>query len=224
MGTQSISKQALQRLPVYLNYLNALPEVKPANISATAIAEALHLHDVQVRKDLAIVSSGGRPKVGYVTQNLIDDLRRFLGYDNSDNAVIVGAGNIGRALLQYDGFGDYGLNIVAAFDNDPSLVGRPINGKGVFPVEKLEDLCGRLKIRIGIIAVPAEAAQSVCDALIRGGVMAIWNFTQTHLNVPEHVLVQNENMAASLALLSKHLSEQMHRQPDPLPERPVLAK
>ena len=224
MGTQSISKQALQRLPVYLNYLNALPEVKPANISATAIAEALHLHDVQVRKDLAIVSSGGRPKVGYVTQNLIDDLRRFLGYDNADNAVIVGVGNIGRALLQYDGFGDYGLNIVAAFDNDPSLVGRPINGKGVFPFEKLENLCGRLKIRIGIIAVPAEAAQSVCDALIRGGVMAIWNFTQTHLNVPEHVLVQNENMAASLALLSKHLSEQMHRQPDPLSERPVLAK
>lgn len=224
MGTQSISKQALQRLPVYLNYLNALPEVKPANISATAIAEALHLHDVQVRKDLAIVSSGGRPKVGYVTQNLIDDLRRFLGYDNADNAVIVGAGNIGRALMQYDGFGDYGLNIVAAFDNDPSLVGRPINGKGVFPVEKLENLCGRLKIRIGIIAVPAEAAQSVCDMLIRGGVMAIWNFTQAHLNVPEHVLVQNENMAASLALLSKHLSEQMHRQPAALPARPALAK
>ncbi|PWL50859.1 MAG: redox-sensing transcriptional repressor Rex [Clostridiales bacterium] len=209
MDGQPISKQALQRLPVYLNYLKSLPDNDPVNISATAIAEALHLHDVQVRKDLAIVSTGGRPKIGYVTKDLIADLQRYLGYDNVENAVVVGAGNLGRALLSYDGFGAYGLNIVAAFDCDEALAGQTIRGKEIFSVAKLEDLCERLKIRIGIITAPAGAAQQLCDRLIRGGVLAIWNFAPVHLNVPEGVLVQNENMAASLALLSKHLSEKM---------------
>ena len=207
MDGQPISKQALQRLPVYLNYLKSLPDNDPVNISATAIAEALHLHDVQVRKVLAIVSTGGRPKIGYVTKDLIADLQRYLGYDNVENAVVVGAGNLGRALLSYDGFGAYGLNIVAAFDCDEALAGQTIRGKEIFSVAKLEDLCERLKIRIGIITAPAGAAQQLCDRLIRGGVLAIWNFAPVHLNVPEGVLVQNENMAASLALLSKHLSE-----------------
>ena len=209
MDGQPISKQALQRLPVYLNYLKSLPDNDPVNISATAIAEALHLHDVQVRKDLAIVSTGGRPKIGYVTKDLIADLQRYLGYDNVENAVVVGAGNLGRALLSYDGFGAYGLNIVAAFDCDEALAGQTIRGKEIFSVAKLEDLCERLKIRIGIITAPAGAAQQLCDRLIRGGVLAIWNFAPVHLNVPEGVLVQNENMAASLALRSKHLSEKM---------------
>ena len=209
MDGQPISKQALQRLPVYLNYLKSLPDNDPVNISATAIAEALHLHDVQVRKDLAIVSTGGRPKIGYVTKDLIADLQRYLGYDNVENAVVVGAGHLGRALLSYDGFGAYGLNIVAAFDCDEALAGQTIRGKEIFSVAKLEDLCERLKIRIGIITAPAGAAQQLCDRLIRGGVLAIWNFAPVHLNVPEGVLVQNENMAASLALLSKHLSEKM---------------
>ncbi len=209
MDGQPISKQALQRLPVYLNYLKSLPDNDPVNISATAISEALHLHDVQVRKDLAIVSTGGRPKIGYVTKDLIADLQRYLGYDNAENAVVVGAGNLGRALLSYEGFGAYGLNIVAAFDIDEALAGQTVRGKEIFLVAKLEDLCERLKIRIGIITVPAVAAQQMCDRLIRGGVLAIWNFAPVHLNVPEGVLVQNENMAASLALLSKHLSEKM---------------
>ncbi len=209
MDGQPISKQALQRLPVYLNYLKSLPDNDPVNISATAIAEALHLHDVQVRKDLAIVSTGGRPKIGYVTKDLIADLQRYLGYDNVEKAVEVGEGSLGRALLSYDGFGAYGLNIVAAFDCDEALTGQTIRGKEIFSVAKLEDLCERLKIRIGIITAPAVAAQQLCDRLIRGGVLAIWNFAPVHLNVPEGVLVQNENMAASLALLSKHLSEKM---------------
>ena len=211
MDGQSISRQALQRLPVYLNYLKSLPEGEHMNISATAIAEALHLHDVQVRKDLAVVSTGGRPKIGYITKDLIADLQRYLGYDNTENAVVVGAGNLGRALLSYDGFAAYGLNIVAAFDSEESLTGQVINGKEIFSVEKLEDLCSRMKIRIGIITVPATAAQAICDKLIRGGVLAVWNFAPVHLNVPEDVLVQNENMAASLALLSKHLLEKINR-------------
>ncbi len=202
---ESISKQTLRRLPVYLHYLKSLPE-HPCNISATAIAQGLGLNDVQVRKDLAAVSCGGRPKVGYVCEELIADIECFLGFDDADSAVIVGAGNLGRALLSYGGFEKYRLNILAAFDVDDAMIGRTYAGKRILPLERLGNLCGRLNVGIGIITVPAQAAQEVCDILVASGVGAIWNFAPTHLRVPSHVLVQNENMAASLAVLSKHLS------------------
>jgi redox-sensing transcriptional repressor len=179
------------------------------NISATTIAEALGLNDVQVRKDLSSISSGGRPKIGYITENLIFDIEQFLGYDDADSAVIIGAGNLGHALLSYEGFSEYGLDIVAAFDTDEDIVGKVINDKQVLSTEKLKDLCSRLKIKIGIITVPFFAAQDVCDALVESGVLAIWNFAPVHLNVPENVLVKNENMACSLAVLSKHLREKL---------------
>ena len=204
----TISRQTLQRLPLYLNYLKALPP-GTENISATALAQALGLGDVQVRKDLAAVSDRGRPKVGYDAGGLIRDIEQFLGYDNADSAVIVGAGNMGRALLSYEGFSTYGLDVVAAFDADYTKQGAAENGKHIFPVSRLGELCRRMKVKIGIITVPAAAAQQVCDTLIEAGVLAIWNFAPTHLVVPEGVLVQNENMAVSLAVLSQHLSERL---------------
>jgi len=206
---QSISTQTLQRLPLYLHYLKSLPRDGKMNISAKAIADALDLGEIQVRKDLAAVSSGGRPKIGYVTENLMEDIQCFLGYDNINDAVLVGAGKLGRALLAYEGFREYGLNIVAAFDTDEEIAGDGGNGKSIFPVGKLRELCTRMKIHIGIITVPADSAQSVCDLLLEAGVLAIWNFASVHLKTPEHILVKNENMAASLALLSKHLAERL---------------
>ncbi|MDK2981457.1 MAG: redox-sensing transcriptional repressor [Chloroflexota bacterium] len=207
MVDQGISKQTLQRLPFYLGYLKTLDKETAETISATTIAEALSLNHVQVRKDLASVCSLGRPKIGYVTQELIGEIEHFLGYDNAESAVIVGAGKLGKALLGYRGFEDYGLNIVAAFDMDERVVGSEENSKQIFPMNKLKNLCERMKIHIGIITVPAEHAQSVCDALVDSGILAIWNFAPVHLTVPEHILVQNENMASSLAVLSKHLSQ-----------------
>ena len=207
MIDQGISKQTLQRLPFYLGYLKTLDKVTIETVSATTIAEALNLNQVQVRKDLASVCSLGRPKVGYVTQELICEIEHFLGYDNAESAVIVGAGKLGKALLGYRGFEEYGLNIVAAFDTDEHIIDSDENGKKIFPMSKLKNLCGRMKIHIGIITVPAEYAQSVCDSLVDSGILAIWNFAPVHLTVPEHILVQNENMASSLAVLSKHLSQ-----------------
>ena len=206
---RSVSKQTLERLPAYLNYLKSLPEDEAPNISATIIAEELGLNDVQVRKDLAMISSGGRPKVGYITAGLIQDIEQFLGYGNADRAVIVGAGHLGQALLCYHGFSEYGLEVVAAFDADQEKCGIKIDGKPVLPMEKLPDLCRRMNIRMGIITAPAPAAQEVCDRLIESGIMAVWNFAPVHLKVPKNVLVQNENMAYSLAVLSKHLIEKM---------------
>ncbi len=208
MNQKEISKSVLKRLPVYLAYLKSLPVSAPAYISATAIANALGMGDVQVRKDLAMVSNGGRPKVGYCRESLADDLEQFLGYDNSDDSVLIGAGKLGLALLGYSGFEEYGLNILAAFDVAPT-VEQSDNGKPVFPMEMLESYCRANKVRMGIIAVPASCAQNACDRLVASGIKAIWNFAPIHLEVPDHILVQNENMAASLAVLSMHLRAQM---------------
>lgn len=206
---KEISRATLKRLPTYLAYLKAMPDSSGVNISATALAAGLHMGEVQVRKDLALVSDGGRPKVGYQRVSLVADIEQFLGYDNTNDAVLIGAGKLGRALLGYSGFSEYGLNIVAAFDANPQLVGQTESAKPILPLSELERVCCKQKIYIGIITVPAAHAQEVCDLLIANGIKAIWNFAPVHLDVPHGILVQNENMATSLAVLSKHLSAQL---------------
>ncbi|SHI10016.1 redox-sensing transcriptional repressor [Sporobacter termitidis DSM 10068] len=207
----AISVQALKRLPLYLNYLKSLDREKTKIISSPAIAKALGLNEVQVRKDLAAIKSGGRPRTGYLLEKLIGDLDTYLGYSNVNEAVLVGAGHLGRALISYQGFETYGLNIVVGFDVDETVVGTEICGKKVLPLEKLVSLCHRMHVNIGIIAVPAENAQEVCDLMVEAGILAIWNFAPAQLTVPAHILVQNENMASSLALLSKHLKKKMSK-------------
>ncbi len=204
MERKEISKAVLKRLPGYLTYLKATQEGGSQYISATALANALGMGEVQVRKDLAMVSSGGRPKIGYLREGLIDDIEQFLGYDNTTDAVIIGAGKLGQALCGYSGFDAYGLNILAAFDTAPTK-SRTDEGKPIYPISQLERFTKANKVLMGIITVPAAYAQEVCDRLIACGIKAIWNFAPTHLEVPENILVQNENMATSLAVLSMHL-------------------
>ena len=184
---------------------------KDANISAKALGNALGFGEIQVRKDLSSVSDGGKPKVGYCAAALVKDIEFFLGYDNVSDAVLVGAGKLGRALMSYEGFRAYGLNIVAAFDSDLEKCGTDESGKNILPINKMDDLCRRMKIEIGIIAVPAGEAQNVCDILVKSGIEAIWNFAPTHLSVPQGVILKNEIMAASLAVLSKNLAEKKRR-------------
>ena len=186
---KEISKATLKRLPTYLSYLKALPEDTSANISATALAAGLHMGEVQVRKDLALVSDGGRPKIGYNREHLIADIENFLGYGNSNDAVLIGAGKLGRALLGYSGFAEYGLNIVAAFDANDTLIGTTKGGKPIMQLLRLGEVCQRCKIKIGIINVPAEYAQDVCDLWIENGILAIWNVAPKHLDVPDDILV-----------------------------------
>ncbi len=205
--SQPVSVNTMKRLPMYLNYLKSLD--REGNISSTEIAKALGLNDVQVRKDLSAVSSGGRPKVGYNVMSLIADLKEFLGYNAINEAVLVGAGNLGRALMSYRGFEEYGLRIVAGFDIIPEMTDKDGISKPILPLDEVSAFCRKNEIRIGVITTPSKAAQSVCDLLIASGIKAIWNFAPTHVTVPEGVLVQNENMASSLALLSKHLNEML---------------
>ncbi len=156
------------------------------------------------------MSASGRPRIGYSCRELEKDIEACLGVENISEAVLVGAGRLGNALLSYEGFSQYGLSIVAAFDEDENAIGELCNGKQVLPLPKLKDTCRRRNIRIGIIAVPAKSAQRAMDALVEAGVRAVWNFAPTLLRVPDDVLVRNEDMAASLAMLSTALCRGTH--------------
>ncbi len=211
MEQKTLTTQMIRRLPLYLSFLKSLPKERATNISATTIAHELRLNDVQVRKDLAQVSGNGRPKIGYILQELIDDLEHCLGYDNVQSAVLVGRGGFGQALLAYEGFLEYGMDIIAAFDEDENVALTGPNKIKALPLSKLPDVCSRMKIKIGIIAVDAGNAQRICDMMVKSGIMAIWNFSTIPLKVPDHVMVKDENLASSLAILSNHLAQRLHK-------------
>ena len=198
METVKISKKLLKRLPVYLAHLKSLPV--NSNVSATSMAKALGLGDVQVRKDLAKVSAAGRRRTGRDRERLIQDIEDYLDFAAETGTIIVGAGKLGRALLDYPGFEESGLNVMAGFDVQPCADHSEIE-KPIYPMSRLESFCRHYDVHIGIIAVPAESAQRVCDTLIACGITAIWNFAPVHLKVPEHVVVQSENLAVSLTTL-----------------------
>ena len=202
--SKNITSQTLQRLPVYLSYLESLPEkIKAGNISATAIAEALGLNDVQVRKDLATVSRGGRPRTGYITAELISDIGHFLGFENHDGVVVAGVGNFGKAMLGSDSFSAYGFDVLCGFDCNENLTGTTINGKPVYHISEMKNFCTDKNIRIGIITVPERVAQEVCDIMTESGIKYILNFASVHLNVPKNVTVHNENISINLAMLAR---------------------
>lgn len=201
-----LTRPMLQRLPVYLKYLKTLPpEIK--FISATSISSALELGEVQVRKDLGAVSGLGRPKLGYETSVLVNRLEKVLGFGQSVSAVVIGAGKLGRAICEYGGFAEYGIEIIAAFDTDESKQTHSDRLKPVYPMSELKSCCLRYDVQIAVIAVPEAQAQTVCDAAVAAGIGAIWNFAPKKLSVPESVLLKNENLASSLALLAGQLRQ-----------------
>ena len=204
MNGYSIPKATLGRLPQYLEYLKSLPEIR-RTISATAIAKALSLGDVQVRKDLASVCGAGKPKIGYETDKLITDIESHLGYERLTNAVLVGAGKLGRALLDYDGFEDFGVKIVAGFDCNETVLTK--GTKEILPIRDIEVYCREHDVKLGIITVGQGSAQEVCDKLVQSGIKAIWNFAPVTLKVPNGVLLKQENLALSLAYLNNQISK-----------------
>ena len=204
MNGYSIPKATLGRLPQYLEYLRSLPEIR-RTISATAIAGALSLGDVQVRKDLAAVSGAGKPKIGYETDKLITDIESHLGYERLTNAVLVGAGKLGRALLDYDGFEDFGVKIIAGFDCNETVLKK--GAKDILPIRDIGTYCREHNVKLGIITVGQGSAQDVCDKLVESGVKAIWNFAPVALKVPNGVLLKQENLALSLAYLNNQISK-----------------
>lgn len=199
----SISKATLGRLPCYLQHLKMMLENNEAYVSATTIAKNLSLGEVQVRKDLNAVSGAGRPKIGYETKALIKSIENVLGYNDHAKAILVGAGKLGQALLNFEGFEEYGVEISAAFDlvsgGDGEL------HKSIYPMTQFDDFCKNNNVKIGIITVRENAAQEVCDRMVQNNIKAIWNFTQKKLDVPDYVLVKQENLALSVAHLNNQL-------------------
>lgn len=199
MEQNKISKATLGRVPAYLGYLKSLDK-SISTISATSIAKNLGFGEVQVRKDLGAISATGKPRVGYLRKELTERLEALLKAEDG-NAVIVGAGRLGKALLDYNGFEKYGISILSAFDpkiTEPQL---SKGGKPLFPLESLSSYCRENNIKLGVIAVPKEAAQEVCDLLCESGVKALWCFAPCRLYTPADVVVQYENLALSLAHL-----------------------
>lgn len=198
-----ISQASLKRLPKYLRVLKDKKENGVELISSTAIAKELNLNPIQVRKDLALVSkSDGKPGIGFSTQNLISDMEEFLNLNNMTDAIIVGAGKLGQALMNYKGF-ENNTDILMAFDIDKSKC----DNKKTFYIDKMENLIKRMNIHIGIITVPKESAQEVCDKMIKYGIKAIWNFAPINLKIPENIVIKNEDLSASLLVLLKNLRE-----------------
>ena len=205
MCSSSVTKATLGRIPQYLKFLKELPSESSKYVSATYIAKELELGEVQVRKDLNAISGEGKPKLVYVTEELSGKLEDCLGCNSVTSAVLVGAGKLGKALLDYDGFEKFGIKIEAAFDNNETVLS--LDGRvEIHPTHQFEQFCKERNIKLGIITVGEGSAQTVCDQMAESGITAIWNFAPCKLNVPEGTLVQNENLALSLAYLNNQLS------------------
>jgi len=200
----TLSKATLGRLPLYLNLIRRIDSDK---VSATQIAKGLGLGEVQVRKDLASVCAAGLPKVGYPVDVLRRDMEKALNMDGPASAVIVGAGKLGTALMEYDGFMDYGVEIIAAFDRNPSAPSRVHRRVPVYPMDQLAAFCASHQVQSGILTVPAASAQSAANEMVKSGLKAILNFAPFPIKVPSRVTVHQENIALSLAYLHLTASE-----------------
>lgn len=211
-----IPEPTLRRLPKYIDLLKGLQSTKVKYVSSNFIADKLNLDSIQVRKDLAITGIIGKPKLGFDLDELIRSLNHTLNWDNLNDAFLVGIGSLGSAIIGYRAFSSYGLNIVAAFDNDPEKVGKTVNGIEILPVTKLAEMIRRMKINIGILTVPAEKAQAIAEEMAEAGINAIWNFAPIHLKVGKDVIVENAQLTQSLGVLTHKLATKLKKDSIPM--------
>lgn len=200
---ENFSTKVIQRLTLYHSILRDYNFKGLDYISSQQIANLLNIDDSQVRKDVNLCHIQGKSKIGYNVEELKKSIELLLGFEKNKDVFVVGAGNLGFALAKHDEFKDYGLDILALFDNDPQKVDKTINGKKVFNISKLEDLVKRMGVEIAILAVPANVAQEVAAILVNGNIKYIWNFTPTVLEVPKNIKVCNENLIGNFINFTK---------------------
>jgi redox-sensing transcriptional repressor len=192
---------SIRRLPSYLHIIRNLQREGEENISGAAIAKELGLESIQVRKDLAITGIKGRPRKGYPVEVLVDTIERFLGWNILQDAIIVGVGNLGSALIGYQEFQLNGLNIIAGFDKNPEKAGSTIHGIPILNITTMTINIPLFGVKIAILTVPSVHAQNAADVLVNAGINGIWNFTNVKLKVPSHVVVQKEDLSSGFAML-----------------------
>jgi len=208
MGVPPVSKNkvsfapSVRRLPQYLHIIRGAQNVGDTYISGTVIAQELNLEPIQVRKDLAITGIIGKPKKGYPVEALVRAIEHYLGWDMVRNAILVGAGNLGSALIGYPDFERHGLKFVAAFDTDPQKIGQRIHGVPIHGIDSLNRSITELEIQVAVLTVPSPMAQGTAELLAKAGIKAIWNFTNIKLKLDPEIVVQREDLSSGYALLS----------------------
>ncbi|MBN2551116.1 MAG: redox-sensing transcriptional repressor Rex [Spirochaetales bacterium] len=203
----TIPVQTLRRIPYYHQILSDLEQKGERFVSSKYLAHFFRVDDTQVRKDVSVIGYKGKPKSGYSVSGLKQAIGDFLGINTENTAILIGAGKLGSALVEYPGLNEYGLKTVAVFDKDPKKLDRKIGAFTVQPLEKLAEIVQSFDVGIAIITVPKEAAQAICDLVVKQNIKAIWNFAPTQLSAPADVTIRNENMAVGLALLSHYLKK-----------------
>jgi redox-sensing transcriptional repressor len=208
-----IPEQTLRRIPQYHQILAEMQVRGEANVSSRHLAQFFQIDDTQVRKDVSLIGYKGKPKSGYSILGLKNAIEEFLGINYENTAILVGAGHLGSALSQYPGLAQYGLRLVAIFDNDPAKTGNVLGAFTILPMESLQRVVRSFDVGIAIVCVPREAAQQVAARVVSLGIKAIWNFSPTQLAVPSEVVVRNENIALGLAILSHYVKRQKGSRP-----------
>jgi len=206
-GVRKAGLPCVKRMPSYLQLLRVLQAEGQEHVSGTVLASVHNLEPVIVRKDLALTGAVGTPRVGFRITELITTIERFLGWDGQTTAVLVGVGSLGTALLGYQGFQNFGFRFVGAFDRDPNVIGKWVHGRKVQAMDQLIPYVRRGEIQLGVLAVPADAAQSAADVMVRAGIKGIWNFTPTKLQLSADIVSQKEDLAEGLAVLSHRLHQ-----------------
>ena len=204
--SELLPEPTLRRLPWYLAYLSTLQSAAVEYISTTRIAEDLDVDPSRIAKDLSFLGIRGKTRIGYKVDELKEALRDYLGFDRRHNAIMMGVGSLGAALIADSGLQRFGLNIVAGIDVNPDLIGSSIAGVPIYGLDSVDHLVTSLGVKIGIIAVPVEVAQEVADSLAAAGVKAIWNFTPSRIRVPEGIVISNTSIYSHLAVMYNRLS------------------
>ena len=201
-----VPEPTLRRLPWYLSNIKLMKEKGEQYVSSTQISKEINIDASQIAKDLSYVNISGRTRVGYNIDALIEVLESFLGFTNMHKAFLFGVGSLGAALLRDSGLHHFGLEIVAAFDVNPELVGKDLNGIPIFHSDDFEAKMKEYDVNIGVLTVPINIAQEITDKMVDGGIKAVWNLTPFRSRVPENIVVQNTSLYAHLAVMFNRLN------------------
>ena len=201
-----VPEPTLRRLPWYLSNIKLMKEKGEQYVSSTQISKEINIDASQIATDLSYVNISGRTRVGYNIDALIEVLESFLGFTNMHKAFLFGVGSLGAALLRDSGLHHFGLEIVAAFDVNPELVGKDLNGIPIFHSDDFETKMKEYDVNIGVLTVPINIAQEITNKMVDGGIKAVWNFTPFRIRVPENIVVQNTSLYAHLAVMFNRLN------------------